>query len=303
MAAPRRIPLLPPDESVEAFLEFLQVERGLSANSLAAYRRDLDKLRAATGESPARSGFEAIAESLRGARAAGLGARSTARWVSTLRGYFKFLQREGRREDDPMARIEPPRPLKPLPRDLGREEVDRLLSLEFPPGSLGRRDRAMLHLLYATGLRVSELCGLRLSNLELAHGFLRAIGKGGKERIVPFGPGAASILGEYLRVFRPAILGKKKKTESLFVTHRGTAIGRIRFWGLLKKYAALAGISGEVTPHTLRHAFATHLLAGGADLRAIQTLLGHADITTTQIYTHIHSGRLKEIHRKFHPRA
>lgn len=306
MSAPRLIPAPPPDPELADYFEFLRVERGLAALSLAAYKRDLNKLRFRLGGEAgalARASAEAIENALMSERTAGLGARSTARLASAARGFYKFLQREGLRVDNPVEKLESPRALKPLPRDLTIEEVSRLLDLDFSPDSLGQRDHTMLRLLYATGLRVSELCGLNISSLELDAGFLRVTGKGNKERLVPFGDDAAEALKEYLQIFRPAILGKKRRSEALFLTHRGKAIGRIMFWLLLKKYAKQADIRGDITPHTLRHAFATHLLAGGADLRAIQTLLGHADISTTQIYTHVHAPRLREIHHKFHPRG
>jgi integrase/recombinase XerD len=296
-AARREFPAVPADPAISDFLEFLRVERGLSRNSLAAYGRDLGKLQHHLKGSITAAVSSELEAFLLDQRKSGLGARSAARLVSTLRGFYKFLRRENKRGDDPSERLEAPRALHPLPRDLSIEDVNKLLAVEFGDDSLGGRDRAMLDLLYATGLRVSELCTLQLGNLEMAAGFLRVTGKGGKERIVPFGPEAAATLQHYLNIYRPAILGKKRRSEALFLTHRGKAIGRIMFWLLLKKYAKVAGISADITPHTLRHAFASHLLAGGADLRAIQTLLGHADISTTQIYTHIHSGWLKEIHR------
>jgi integrase/recombinase XerD len=224
--------------------------------------------------------------------------RSAARAFAAVRGLHRFLILERAREDNPTANIDQPRWWKPLPNVLSLEEVDRLLAAPDSSTPKGLRDRALLEVLYATGLRVSELTGLRLDGVDVEIGFVRCVGKGSKERIVPLGQSAAAAILDYMRVRRV-----KKPTNYLFLNHLGGKLSRVGFWQILKAYGLRAGIKKKLTPHVLRHSFATHLLERGADLRAVQTMLGHADISTTEIYTHVMRERLKEIYKTYHPRA
>lgn len=228
--------------------------------------------------------------------------RSTARIISSFRKFYAFLLREGRTQKDPCASIESPALGKPLPMTLTEGEVERLLQAPDVETPLGQRDRAMLELLYATGLRVSELVSLRFSQVNLRQGVLRVIGKGSKDRLTPLGEEADSWLEAYFSQGRLAILGGRQ-SDYLFVTDRGSLMTRQAFWYLIKRYAQIAGINKPLSPHTLRHAFATHLLNHGADLRVVQLLLGHSDLSSTQIYTHIAQERLKELHSRCHPRG
>ncbi len=291
---------------LERFLDALWMERGLSAHTLAAYRADLQGLaRWLAGE-----GRPGLAEARRTdllaylARrvAGGASPRSSARLVSSLRRFYQYLVREGLREEDPSARIEAPRLGRPLPHSLTEAEVEALLDAPDVASTLGLRDRAMLELLYATGLRVSELVALPLTRLNLRQGVVQVSGKGGKERIVPLGEEAAHWLQRYLDEARPALL-RGRSSEVLFVTARGGGMTRQGFWHLIKGHARRAGITRPLSPHTLRHAFATHLLNHGADLRVLQLLLGHSDLSTTQIYTHVARERLKALHAAHHPRG
>jgi integrase/recombinase XerD len=233
----------------------------------------------------------------------GLSARSQARTLTTLRRCYRFLQREDALlESDPTAHLRLPKIGRHLPQVPSRTEVDTLLDTPAPNTLLGRRNQAMLELLYATGLRVSELVHLEGKQLNLEAGFIRVRGKGGRERVVPLGSRAKEILQIYLTTTRPLLL-KQRSSAYLFVTRSAKPLTRQAFWVLLKQYAQQSAESGNLYPHALRHAFATHLLDGGADLRAVQTMLGHVDIATTQIYTHVTSARLRDVHRKFHPRG
>ncbi len=228
--------------------------------------------------------------------------RSSARRISALKSFFNFLVRENLAEHNPFLAIDLPRSGKTLPKALSQTEV---LSLLAPPNSatpIGKRDNAMLFVLYSTGLRVSELVGLPLAACNLNAGFVRVLGKGNKERLIPFGDQAREKIDDYLKTARPLIL-KNKRSNYLFVTRRGTCMTRLRFWQIIRKTALAVGITKEISPHMIRHSFATHLLSHGADLRSVQMMLGHADIATTQIYTHIDQDRLKSIHKKFHPRG
>ena len=229
-------------------------------------------------------------------------ARSTARRLSSLRRFYQYLSQEERIDHDPSLNIEAPRIGRPLPKTLTEDEVERLLKAPDPESTLGLRDRAMLEVLYATGLRVSELVSLEISAVNLRQGVLRVTGKGDKDRLVPLGEEAQTWLERYLSVGRPAIL-KARQTDALFCTGRAAAMTRQAFWGLIKRYALKTQIAKPLSPHVLRHAFATHLVNHGADLRIVQMLLGHSRITTTQIYTHVARARLQEIHRKHHPRG
>jgi integrase/recombinase XerD len=288
---------------VEAFLDALWMERGLSANTLAAYRSDLLAL---AGWLAGRG--RGLAEARRDELLAYLGSRpaarprSTARRLSALRRFYRHLVRVGRVAEDPTERIEAPRLGRPLPGALTESEVEALLAAPDAETPRGLRDRAMLELIYATGLRVSELVRLRLVQVNPRQGVVRVTGKGSKERLVPFGEEAADWLARYLGEARPALLGPRK-SEDLFVTSRGEAMTRQGFWKLVCRYGAAADIRKHLSPHTLRHSFATHLLNHGADLRVVQLLLGHRDVSTTQIYTHVARERLRQLHARHHPRG
>jgi integrase/recombinase XerD len=287
------------------WLELLGVERGLSPRTLAAYRSDLARfgnwLASGRDVDPLSATPADLAEHLRWLHRRDLSPRSIARTLSTLRGFFGHLVEERRRADDPTRHLVTPKRISRLPDVLNEEEVERLL--RAPDGSTpeGRRDRAMIELLYATGLRVSELVGLELGQLRLDGGFLIAFGKGGKERVVPVGESAERELRDYLAGVRPTLA--RGRSRAVFVTRRGGAMTRQGFWKRLKQYGRAAGIERRISPHVLRHSFATHLLEHGADLRAVQAMLGHADISTTEIYTHVHRDRLRRIYDRYHPRA
>jgi integrase/recombinase XerD len=231
-----------------------------------------------------------------------VGNRTNARRISALKSFFTFLLRENLVKHNPFSTIDLPRSGKSLPKALSQSEVKRLLAPANSPTPIATRDNAMLFLLYSTGLRVSELVQLPLNGCNLAAGFVRVIGKGNKERLIPFGDQAKEKIEQYLKISRPLIL-KGKRSNYLFITARGSCMTRLRFWQIVRKTAEGAGIEKGISPHMLRHSFATHLLSHGADLRAVQMMLGHADIATTQIYTHIDQDRLKSIHKKFHPRG
>lgn len=228
--------------------------------------------------------------------------RSSARLLSSLRRFYRYLVREGRRKDDPTANIESPKLDRPLPHTLSESEVEALLAAPDTSSTVGLRDRAMLELLYASGLRVSELVSLETDRLNLSQGVVRVLGKGNKERLVPVGDEALTWLTRYRREARPELLRGKSSTR-LFVSRKSPSITRQAFWYRLREYALRSGIRGHISPHTLRHAFATHLVNHGADLRVVQMLLGHSDLSTTQIYTHVARERLKQIHREHHPRS
>lgn len=290
---------------VELWLDALAVERGLSPRTIACYRGDVvrfgerlaERLRVELPEASA----EALGLELGELHRSGLGARSIARRIAALRSFFAFEIEERRRGDDPTLHLTAPKRPKRLPHFLSEAEVARLLAVPDPETPLGLRDRAMLELLYATGLRVSELVGLRIGQLRLASGFLIAFGKGSKERIVPVGERAEAFVVHWLAEVRGA--WAKGRHDALFVSRRGGPITPQRFWQIVKGYGRKAGIERHLSPHTLRHSFATHLLAHGADLRAVQAMLGHADITTTEIYTHVHRERLRTLYDQHHPRA
>jgi len=288
----------------KSFLDFCRVEKGLAANTLESYQIDLQRL---SGEVPipkqaTREDLTGYVESL---YRAGLSARSIARHITTLRNFYSFLAREGAIERDPTEFLALPRQTSTLPKYLNREEIDRLLAAPPIDKPVGLRDRAMLQLLYATGLRVTELCRLELSAVERDSGVLRVTGKGNKQRLVPFGEVAREAIDEYLLKGRPALL-RGRASGFLFVTAWNTktaAMTRQGFWKLLRGYGRKAGIFRDLTPHVVRHSFATHLVEGGADLRSVQIMLGHADISTTQIYTHVARKRLREVVDQHHPRA
>ncbi len=295
-----------PNPLLEQFVAHLSVERGLSGNTLDAYRRDLTRyLRflEETGTNDVKRAREADVSALvRTLDEAGLEPASISRNLSAVKTFHRFLASEGLMTEDPAERVIPPRLRRGLPAVLNIFEVERLLEQPDLTTSLGIRDRAMLEALYALGLRVSELVALRMPDLLLDAEIVRVIGKGDKERVVPIGAEATEHILYYLRNVRPE-LAKPHSGDALFLNWRGGKLSRMAVWKMLKGYAARAGIQKEVSPHTLRHSFATHLLEGGADLRAVQEMLGHADISTTQIYTHLDREYLKEVHRTFHPRG
>ncbi len=293
------------DPLVERFLDNLWAERGLSQNSLQSYRYDLIQLRdqlAVQGKTLKSAQREDLLANLAAEVRAGKSPRSVARYLSAYRQFYRWLVREAVLSDDPVALIESPKIGRGLPRALTEQQVDSLLAAPDVQTTLGARDRAMLELMYATGLRVSELVGLNLSNLNLNQGVLRVTGKGQKERLVPFGDEARNSLEVYLSATRPALL-KGVQTDSLFVTTRKAGMTRQAFWHLLRRYAQRADIQQKLSPHMLRHSFATHLLNHGADLRVVQLLLGHTDLSSTQIYTHIAREGLKRMHTEHHPRG
>jgi integrase/recombinase XerD len=288
---------------VDLYLDHLEVERGLSENSVAAYRRDLARWAGALEEDGVdllRAKPKELAAAVRRMRREGLAPRSIARAVSALRGFYAHLVAEGERDDDPAVDLVAPKLIQRLPTVLSEAQVEALLAAPDVSTELGLRDRAMIELLYATGLRVTELVSLTLAQLRLEQGFLLAFGKGSKERVVPVGESAEAWLGRYFREGRPALV--RGRSDAVFLSRLGRAMTRQGFWTNLKRHAREAGVK-KVSPHVLRHSFATHLLEHGADLRAVQMMLGHSDISTTQIYTHIHQHRLKSLYEKFHPRA
>jgi integrase/recombinase XerD len=290
---------------LDRYLESLAVERGLARNTVDGYRGDLVRL----GEALARKGGldlpAALAADLsahmRDLQRQGLSPRSSARALSAIRGFYEHLVTIGERLDNPAVNLLPPRLWKPLPKVLSEGEVEALLAVPDVATPLGLRDRAMFELLYATGLRVSELVGLTLPQLRLDVGFLIAFGKGNKERVVPVGEQAEHWVQRYQRDVRPELARGRHLT--VFVNKNGDPMSRVGFWMTIKKYGLKAGLRTGISPHVLRHSFATHLLEHGADLRAVQTMLGHSDISTTQIYTHIHQQRLKSLYDRFHPRS
>ena len=293
-------------QRLDEYLDHLRVEKGLSRNTLEAYSRDLADFFNWTENSIERCVSVLQEDDLRlyflQLKQKGLSSRSVARKMSSVRGMYRFLFKEGRIAEDPSQMLEAPRAESALPRDLTLEEVDRLLAQPRTSDALGARDQTMLEVLYATGLRVSELLSLCLKDLNLEVGFLVAYGKGKKERLVPFGDAAMEKLKTYLVNIRPGFC-KSEKVPYVFLNRSGRKLSRQGFWKMLNRYALLASIRSPVTPHVLRHSFATHLLERGADLRSLQLLLGHASISTTQIYTHLNRERLKKIYARHHPRA
>ncbi len=292
----------PLNRQTAAFLDFCRLEKGLSANSLEAYSADLSKFSAffkAPAEIPGREDLLAYVDHL---YTTGLGPRSIARHVTTLRTFYGFLLREGRIESDVAPYLRTPRQWQTIPKFLNLQEIERIIQAPDSSRPTGSRDRAMLELLYATGLRVSELCRVGMGDLDLQYGILRTMGKGHKQRLVPAGKPAILAVEAYLAEGRPALL-KGRPSRYLFVTAQGGCLTRQAFWKLLAAHGRKAGIFRGLTPHVLRHSFATHLLEGGADLRSVQAKLGHADISTTQIYTHVMRSRLRETVEKHHPRA
>jgi len=290
---------------VDAYLTHLAVERRLSPNTVESYTRDLSQLSraAAARERPVESlDRRALEQVVRQMMGEGRSPKSVARAVACFRGFYRFLVVSGHRTDNPAADVQAPRAWKALPKFLSAEEIEKLLGAPDTTQPRGLRDRALIELFYATGLRVSEMVGLRQQDLNLESGYLTCTGKGRKQRLVPIGDEASAWLTRYLKEGRPALL-KRKASPRLFVNARGGAgLSRVGFWKILKEHGRQAGLPRTLSPHVLRHSFATHLLERGADLRAIQMMLGHSDLSTTQIYTHILDARLRTVYDKFHPR-
>lgn len=287
------------EQWLDRFLAYLRIERGLSANTLTSYEHDVALFFEHLGRTNViDAGPSDVSGFLRFLYSRGLKPRSAARALAAVRGLYRFLLLERAIKQNPTVVVETPRAFARLPHFLNVDEVDRLLASPDLTDGAGVRDRAMIEVLYATGLRVSELVGLRMNGVNLEAGFVRCIGKGSKERVVPLGAAACDAVRTYLAEARGV-----HASEILFLTSRGAPLSRMEFWRILKRYAAKAGIRKTISPHVLRHSFATHLLERGADLRAVQMMLGHAEISTTQIYTHVIRERLKEIYKSFHPRA
>lgn len=288
--------------AIERFLDRLWAERGLARNTQLSYRSDLAlfaRWLLPRGGALTAAGEADIQQYL---AARGLQARSQARLLSALRQFYRHLHADRQRPDDPTARLQSPKLGLRLPKTLSEAEVERLLDAPEIGTDLGIRDRAMLELMYASGLRVTELVALPLPRVDVRQGVVQVLGKGGKERLVPMGEPAMEWLERYLKKARPALV-ERQASDWLFITRRGEPMTRQNFWLRIKRYARHAGVTAPLSPHTLRHAFATHLLEHGADLRVLQSLLGHADLSTTQIYTHVAKARLRELHKQYHPRG
>lgn len=293
------------DLLIEEYLDYLGVERGLAANTLESYGRDLRQFSAYIKSRNASLGELDrldILTYLDGIKKQGKSTATVSRSLASIRSFFKFLSHEGKISTDPAAELDSPKVEKKLPSVLSLQDVEALLYKPDNTTPGGIRDRAMFEVLYATGIRVTELVSLTMSDVNLEAGFIKCLGKGNKERIVPLGSVAIKALHTYLTTGRTKLV-RSREVRSLFVNHHGRQLTRQGFWKLLKKYARESGIDANITPHTLRHSFATHLLENGADLRSVQEMLGHADISTTQIYTHVTKTRLREIYDKAHPRA
>ncbi len=293
------------EANVRAFLAYLRGEKGLAANTIAAYRRDVSKFAAfmqTKGRKLQDINHSDVIDFLRSLYARKLDSRSVARHLVTIRHFFRFCVLEKAIPTDPTENVQAPKFRHTLPEFLSLDEVNRLLAQPDVSSVAGLRDKAMIELLYSCGLRVSELCGLKIADLQMDTGCLRCIGKGDKERLVPVGRAALEIVRLYIQKSRPQILGERASIY-LFPSRTGKSIDRFNFWKTLKMYGQRAGLRQALSPHMLRHSFATHLLDGGADLRSVQMMLGHADISTTQIYTHVVEGRLKQVYKSHHPRA
>ena len=291
------------DQSLSDYLDHLRVERGLTENTLEAYERDLRKLEEFAGERKLLSlGQRDLTKFVAHLRERGLGPRSQARAIHAVRGYYRYGVREGLIDADPMENLKAPRAFKALPRYLTPKQVEDLLAAPDVGRPLGVRDRAILEVMYATGLRASEVIGLQAENVDMSLGIVRVFGKGRKERLVPLGQVARDWVERYLSESR-GILTKGRPAPTLFVNHRGRPLSRMGLWGIVRRHAVTAGVERTLTPHVLRHSFASHLLERGADLRSLQAMLGHADISTTQIYTHVTRERLRQLYDEFHPRA
>ncbi|MFY9174438.1 MAG: site-specific tyrosine recombinase XerD [Peptococcia bacterium] len=294
------------DKYLQSFLEYLLVEKGLSANTLEAYRRDISRLNKYLEEKKIGKLEEVtkdtLASYLYSLKKAGQSPATIAREIASLRSYFRFLCLDGVIEKDPSLNLETPKLPQKLPKVLTEEDTATLLEKPEKMGPLEIRNLAVLEVLYATGMRVTELVNLNLGQVDLDLAFVRCLGKGSKERIIPLGAIAVEVLKVYLKESRPFLL-KDVSERALFLNNRGGRLSRQSYWKIIKEQARNTGVNSAITPHTLRHSFATHLLANGADLRSVQELLGHSDISTTQIYTHLTHGRMKEVYKKTHPRA
>jgi integrase/recombinase XerD len=294
-----------PNAVIDRFLDAIWMERGLSENTLGAYRADLVALNQRLHSKSVDlvlAGRADILDYIAWRVEGGAKPRSTARQLSSFRRFYRYLLREGKIGEDPTANIAMPKIGRSLPQSLTEQDVDALLAAPKVSEPLGHRDRAMLEVLYATGVRVSELINLKLGQINLNQGVLRIVGKGDRERLIPLGDEAQDWIREFMEGPRGEIL-LERQTEYLFPTRRGDRMTRQAFWHIIKRYAKKAGISKKLSPHTVRHAFATHLLNNGADLRVVQLLLGHSDVSTTQIYTHVARERMKELHGRHHPRG
>jgi integrase/recombinase XerD len=293
-----------PEGWLGRYLDYLAAERGLAVNTIAGYRRDLRLLERRLGR---RRRLERVRRDdlirvLKEMRIEGRSPRSVSRWLVAVRGFLRYLEGEGVLERNPAAHLDFPRTWRSLPAVLGYRDVEALLGAPDRMTILGMRDAAMIEVLYSTGLRVSELVGLRLGHLHMDAGYLRSMGKGSKERVVPLGAEASGALTRYLERARPELVGRSA-SDVVFLNRRGGPLTRQGFWKILKAHGRRAGIRKTLSPHTVRHSFATHLLEHGADLRSVQLMLGHVDISTTQIYTHVNRERLKRLYQSFHPRA
>ena len=292
---------------IDEFLNYLSVERGLSKNTISAYTTDLrhfaGHLEADGISDPDHVKRQDIMDYMLKLKDNKISSNSISRALVAIKMFYKFLVRERLARDDVAGVLESPKLVRPLPNVMGMQEVDKLLSAPDCTGWIGIRDKAALELMYATGMRVSELVDLTMDGLNLDVGFIKCRGKGDKERIVPIGRSATAAIERYIEKVRPKLQKKEAQDQHLFLSRLGRKISRISFWKMIKANAKIARIKKDVTPHTLRHSFATHLLERGADLRVVQEMLGHADISTTQVYTHINKERLKLIHKQFHPRA
>ncbi|MDL0435684.1 site-specific tyrosine recombinase XerD [Niallia sp. SS-2023] len=295
------------EEQLKDFMHFLLVEKGLAKNTLVSYERDLKSYSKYMKEVEMVGLTDIqcahIVRFLGFLKDNGKSSKTIARHIASIRAFHQFLFRDRVTEEDPTVHIESPQGERSLPKVLSMKEVEALLEFPNKLDHFGKRDKAMLELLYATGIRVSELIQLNMDDVHLMMGFVRCIGKGNKERIIPIGGAATRALTEYLEEGRPAFISKKEVGDALFLNHHGRRLSRQGFWKILKRLGKEAEINKEITPHTLRHSFATHLLENGADLRAVQEMLGHADISTTQIYTHVTKTRLKDVYSQYHPRA
>lgn len=296
------------EDQIKDFIHFLIVEKGLANNTIVSYQRDLKSYQKYIMNVEKITSWNDIQRTqiihfLAFLKDNGKSAKTLARHIASIRAFHQFLLREKAADQDPSVHIESPQMERSLPKVLSLEEVETLLDSPKLNDHYGYRDKAMLELLYATGIRVSELINLDIGNVHLTMGFVRCIGKGNKERIIPIGRAAIEAIEQYLEKGRPHFVSKKYRDDALFLNHHGKRMSRQGFWKILKKLTMEAGIQKELTPHTLRHSFATHLLENGADLRAVQEMLGHADISTTQIYTHVTKTRMKDVYKQFHPRA
>lgn len=294
------------DMVLEGFLDYLIVEKGLAHLSIQSYHADLKwffvYLKQKNRKLVSQITREDILSYLETLYRKGYAARTTARKISCVRTFFKYLMETAQVQGNPTEHVDSPKLTKKIPQYLEIEEVERLLNAVDQTTFEGKRDATMLELLYATGLRVSELVNIEIYRVDLEMGCVTVLGKGSKERVTPLGAPAAKAVLNYLEVVRPALIGRKK-SDALFVTRRGKPMTRQGFWKIIKKNAIVAGIFREISPHTLRHSFATHMVQNDADLRSVQSMLGHADISTTEIYTHVAKKRLKQIHSRFHPRG